>query len=70
MHRTIGIFAHVDAGKTTLSEQILYQTNAIRQIGNIEDQNTTMDFNEIEKQRGITIFSAQGNFLYQNSAFF
>ena len=70
MNRTIGIFAHVDAGKTTLSEQILYQTNAIRQIGNIEDQNTTMDFNELEKQRGITIFSAQGNFLYQNSAFF
>ncbi|MEN5309784.1 elongation factor G [Chryseobacterium cucumeris] len=56
--RNIGIIAHVDAGKTTLSERLLYYTGLIHKIGNVDDGNTTMDKDIQERNRGITISSA------------
>ena len=58
----IGILAHVDAGKTTLSEAILYQTGAIRSLGRVDHQNAFLDTEELERERGITIFSKQAIF--------
>lgn len=62
MRKTIGILAHVDAGKTTFSEQVLYHTQAIRKIGRVDHQNAFLDSHALEKQRGITIFSGLANF--------
>ncbi len=63
MRRTvIGILAHVDAGKTTLSEQILYRTGKIRKMGRVDTGDTHFDTNEMERARGITIFSKQAVF--------
>ncbi|MPS64891.1 MAG: elongation factor G [Chryseobacterium sp.] len=56
--RNIGIIAHVDAGKTTLTERLLYYTGTIHKIGNVDEGNTTMDKDIQEKNRGITISSA------------
>jgi elongation factor G len=56
--RIIGIFAHVDAGKTTTSEAILYYTGRIHRQGDIDDGNTQLDWMEQERERGITITSA------------
>lgn len=56
--RNIGIIAHVDAGKTTLTERLLYYTGMIHKIGNVDEGNTTMDKDIQEKNRGITISSA------------
>lgn len=56
---TIGILAHVDAGKTTLSESILYQTGRIKKIGRVDHKDAYLDTYDIEKARGITIFSKQ-----------
>lgn len=58
----IGILAHVDAGKTTLSEAILYQTGAIRSLGRVDHRNAFLDTEELERERGITIFSKQAIF--------
>ncbi|SET37793.1 translation factor GTPase family protein [[Clostridium] polysaccharolyticum] len=55
----IGIVAHVDAGKTTLSESILYQTGSIRKLGRVDTKDAFLDTNELERARGITIFSKQ-----------
>ena len=60
--RTLGILAHVDAGKTTLSEQLLYRTGAIRALGRVDHGDTALDVNEIERSRGITVFSDQAWF--------
>ncbi|MCR5177606.1 MAG: TetM/TetW/TetO/TetS family tetracycline resistance ribosomal protection protein [Lachnospiraceae bacterium] len=54
---TIGILAHVDAGKTTLSESILYKTGAIRTAGRVDHGDAYLDTNDVEKARGITVFS-------------
>lgn len=59
---TVGILAHVDAGKTTLSEQILYKCGAITKVGRVDQQNTFLDTHSLEKERGITIFSKQALF--------
>jgi elongation factor G len=58
MFRNIGIIAHIDAGKTTTTERILYYTGEIHKMGNIDDGNTTMDWMPQEQERGITITSA------------
>ena len=55
----IGILAHVDAGKTTLSEAMLYTTGAIRRLGRVDHQDAFLDTDALERQRGITIFSKQ-----------
>jgi elongation factor G len=56
--RNIGIMAHIDAGKTTTTERILYYTGTIHKIGEVHDGETTTDWMEQEKERGITITSA------------
>ncbi|WP_042273869.1 GTP-binding protein [[Clostridium] dakarense] len=70
MNKTIGVLAHVDAGKTTFCEQVLYHTNSIRSRGRVDSKNTFLDNHNIERQRGITIFSEQGVFKYNNSNYF
>ena len=57
-YRNIGIFAHVDAGKTTTTERILKLTGKIHKIGEVHDGAATTDFMEQEQERGITITSA------------
>ncbi len=55
----IGILAHVDAGKTTLVESMMYSTGNIRKLGRVDHKNTLLDTYELERNRGITIFSKQ-----------
>ena len=55
----VGLLSHVDAGKTTLSESILYQSGAIRNLGRVDHQDAFLDTDEMERERGITIFSKQ-----------
>lgn len=55
----VGLLAHVDAGKTTLSESILYQSGTIRNLGRVDHQDAFLDTDEMERERGITIFSKQ-----------
>ena len=59
----IGIVAHVDAGKTTLSEGILYLTGQIRKLGRVDHGDAFLDTYTLERSRGITIFSKQANFV-------
>lgn len=59
---TLGILAHVDAGKTTLSEAILFQTGVIRKCGRVDNQDAFLDTYRLERERGITIFSKQAVF--------
>ena len=56
--RNIGFIAHIDAGKTTVSERVLFFTGMTHKIGNIDDGTTVMDFMDLERERGITIASA------------
>ena len=61
----IGILAHVDAGKTTLSEAMLYICGVIRKLGRVDSRDAFLDTYEMERERGITIFSKQaGSFFY------
>ena len=57
-YRNIGIMAHIDAGKTTTTERILYYTGVSHKIGEVHDGAATMDWMEQEQERGITITSA------------
>ena len=63
----IGILAHVDAGKTTLSEAMLYQTGAIRNLGRVDHKNAFLDTDIQERDRGITIFSKQAEMTYKDT---
>ncbi len=60
MYKTIGVLAHVDAGKTTFSEQVLFHTNSIQARGRVDHQDAYLDNHELERKRGITIFAEQG----------
>lgn len=55
----IGITAHVDAGKTTLAEAMLYRTGQLRKLGRVDHGSAAMDSHLLERERGITIFSAR-----------
>lgn len=63
----IGILAHVDAGKTTLSEAMLYQTGTIRNLGRVDHKNAFLDTDIQERDRGITIFSKQAEMTYKDT---
>ena len=62
----LGIVAHVDAGKTTLSEAMLYTCGSIRKLGRVDNRDAFLDTDEQERARGITIFSKQARFSYQD----
>ena len=61
-HICMGILAHVDAGKTTLAESILYLTGSIKKPGRMDHQDAFLDTDSLERERGITIFSKQAVF--------
>lgn len=62
----IGILAHVDAGKTTLSESLLYLTGNIRKLGRVDHKDAFLDTYELEQNRGITIFSKQARLIWED----
>ncbi len=66
---SIGMLAHVDAGKTTLSEAVLYQSGAINKFGRVDNGNCFLDTEKLEKERGITIFSKQAVFVSGNRTY-
>lgn len=65
-HICAGLLAHVDAGKTTLSEAMLYKAGAIRKQGRVDNQDAFLDTDSIERERGITVFSKEARFCYQD----
>lgn len=65
----MGIVAHVDAGKTTLSEAMLYNSGKIRNLGRVDHKNSFLDNNTIERDRGITVFSKQAVFEFSKTRF-
>ena len=66
---TIGILAHVDAGKTTLSEAMLYTSGNKKKLGRVDHQDAFLDTFSLEKERGITIFSKQARFEWKNVSY-
>ena len=68
-HMSIGLVAHVDAGKTTLSEALLYCSGARRTLGRVDHADAFLDTHALERARGITIFSKQAQFETQNRIF-
>lgn len=69
-HICVGLLAHVDAGKTTLSEAMLYESGSIRQMGRVDNRDAFLDTEAMEKERGITIFSKQAVFTYRDMEVF
>lgn len=65
--KNIGLVAHVDGGKTTTTEQMLYISGVIRELGSVDKGSAKMDYNSIEKKRGITIFSDQTTFTWNDA---
>lgn len=65
----IGILAHVDSGKTTLSEGLLYLSGAVRRLGRVDHKDAFLDTYELERKRGITIFSKQAVFTHRDTRF-
>ena len=70
MNKTLGILAHVDGGKTTLSEQLLYQSGQVRTLGKVDDASSRLDEDEMERRRGITIFSHSAWFSYEGDRYY
>lgn len=66
---TVGILAHVDAGKTTLAEQLLYHAGMLHTLGRVDRQTAFLDHDGMERRRGITIFADQASFYYQEELF-
>lgn len=66
MKTVIGALAHVDAGKTTLAEAILFNTSSISEMGRVDRADAFLDFNSLERKRGITIFNKEARFTYKN----
>ncbi|MFC7686891.1 GTP-binding protein [Ureibacillus sp. GCM10028918] len=69
MYKTIGVLAHVDAGKTTFSEQLLYHTESIKERGRVDHKDAFLDNHTIERKRGITIFAEQGRIHYKGDTY-
>lgn len=67
---TVSILAHVDAGKTTLSEALLYTAGAVRSFGRVDNGDCLLDYNSIERKRGVTVFSKQAVFETAESVFY
>lgn len=67
--RNIGIIAHIDAGKTTLSERILYYSGKTHKLGEVDSGNTVMDYLDEERSRGITIVAAAASFYWKDNLF-
>ena len=67
MNITIGALAHVDAGKTSLAESILFLTKSISNKGRVDHEDAFLDYNSLEKQKGITIYNKEAKFNYQNN---
>ena len=65
----IGITAHVDSGKTTLSEAMLYHSGEIRSLGRVDHKDAFLDNSELERERGITIFAKQAVFSWKDTVF-
>lgn len=70
MKKTIGLLAHVDAGKTTFAEALLYHTRTIRSRGRVDHRDAFLDSHEIEKARGITVFADQAEMRYGSSTYY
>ena len=68
-HCCLGLLAHVDAGKTTLSEGLLYACGAVRKLGRVDHGSTFLDTEQLERERGITIFSKQALLSFGDTAF-
>lgn len=66
MNTIIGLFAHVDAGKTTLSESILYQTQSIKSFGRVDKKDSFLDYETYERNKGITVIAKEARFKYQD----
>lgn len=67
MKKTIGILAHVDAGKTTCIESMLYRTNVIKQLGRVDNKNAQLDYDLLERQHGITIYTKETYFSWKDT---
>lgn len=69
MKKTFGVLAHVDSGKTTFSENLLYHMGIVRFPGRVDAGTTLLDTDEVEKARGITIYAGQSQFEYQGDTY-
>ena len=65
----IGAYAHVDGGKTTLSESILHKCGVLKESGRVDHEDSFLDYNAFERQKGITVFAKEARFSYQNKDF-
>lgn len=70
MNKVIGVLAHVDAGKTTVTEQILAHVGVVRRAGRVDHRDAFMDHHAIERERGITVFSDQAVFDYKDDRYY
>ncbi|MBQ1533622.1 MAG: translation elongation factor G, partial [Erysipelotrichaceae bacterium] len=62
----IGAYAHVDGGKTTLSEAILHRCGALRKSGRVDHEDSFLDFHEYERRKGITVYAKEARFSYKD----